>query len=255
MKQLIFDTIVEPIIDKVVEPIIEHTIIVNDNTWYKLGKHLLYCGNNIDEKFINEIKKHQIAFIFADPPYNANVAEWDENFKWNQDYLIDFNCPIAITPGISSIHEFMNITKMTYKWSIACWITNGGARSAIGFGNWIYVAIFSKESIYKGVQDIIKINLDPKDSNITQHKGRKPFGLIKKLIEIFAHGNDDIIVDPFLGSGTTLLAIEDMNHIIECFDGEYYNRICIGAEISKKYCEEIINRWEKLTGLKHERYY
>ncbi len=227
---------------------------MEDKTWYKLGNHLLYCGNNLDDKFIDEIKKHKISFIFADPPYNAKVDIWDYDFKWNQDYLIDFNCPVAITPGTISIYNFMNNTKMPYKWSIACWITNGAARGAMGFGNWIYIAIFSKESIYKNSQDFLKINLDSKDSKITQHKGRKPFGLIKWLIKIFATNKNDIILDPFMGSGTTLLVVEDMNHNIDLTNIKY-NRMCIGAEISKEYCEEIINRWEKLTRQKHERYY
>lgn len=235
--------------------VIVDTSIIENQTWYKLGNHLLYCGNNLDDKFINEIKKHNISFIFADPPYNVNVDEWDHSFKWSQDYLIDFNVPVAITPGTKSIYDFMNITKMPYKWSIACWITNGAARGALGFGNWIYIAIFNKKSIYKNSQDFLKINLDPKDNNITQHKGRKPFGLIKWLINLFAPNTNDIILDPFLGSGTTLLTVENMNRITSGFDGDKYNRICIGAEISKEYCIEIINRWEKVTGRKHERYF
>ena len=64
----------------------------------------------------------------------------------------------------------------------------------------------------------------------------------QKPVELFAnplnfntkHG--DIALDPFLGSGTTLIACEQLD------------RICYGMEISPHYCEVICQRWEKLTG-------
>jgi len=51
----------------------------------------------------------------------------------------------------------------------------------------------------------------------------------------------DLIYDPFLGSGTTLIAAEQLN------------RKCYGIEISPAYCDVIVDRWEKLTGKKAKR--
>ena len=48
-------------------------------------------------------------------------------------------------------------------------------------------------------------------------------------------------LDPFLGSGTTLVACEQLG------------RTCYGMEISPQYCQVIIDRWEKLTGQKAEK--
>jgi hypothetical protein len=48
-------------------------------------------------------------------------------------------------------------------------------------------------------------------------------------------------LDPFLGSGTTLIACEQLG------------RTCYGMEISPQYCQVIIDRWEKLTGQKAEK--
>lgn len=47
-----------------------------------------------------------------------------------------------------------------------------------------------------------------------------------------------LIYDPFLGSGTTLIAAEQLG------------RTCYGMEISPAYCDVIVARWEKLTGKK-----
>jgi DNA modification methylase len=50
-----------------------------------------------------------------------------------------------------------------------------------------------------------------------------------------------IVADPFLGSGTTLVACEQLG------------RTCYGMEISPQYCQVIIDRWERLTGQKAEK--
>jgi DNA modification methylase len=47
-----------------------------------------------------------------------------------------------------------------------------------------------------------------------------------------------IIVDLFLGSGTTLIAAEKTN------------RKCYGMELDPKYCDVIVKRWEDFTGKK-----
>lgn len=46
------------------------------------------------------------------------------------------------------------------------------------------------------------------------------------------------VYDPFLGSGTTLVAAEQLG------------RTCYGMEISPAYCDVIVKRWETLTGQK-----
>jgi DNA modification methylase len=69
-----------------------------------------------------------------------------------------------------------------------------------------------------------------------QHPTQKPVALIAWCIE---QANDpETIHDPFLGSGTTLIAAEQLH------------RKCYGMEISPAYCDVIVKRWETLTGKK-----
>ncbi len=58
----------------------------------------------------------------------------------------------------------------------------------------------------------------------TGHFSQKPFKLIDKLI-VMASKINDVILDPFLGSGTTAYCAKKLN------------RHCIGIEIEEKYCE------------------
>ncbi len=206
------------------------TIEVPEGDWTKLGNHLLFCGDTSKTEFWQSIP--QAAFAFADPPYNADADEWDNDFNWDHDWLIKKAPIVCVTPGISSIQSFFqNNTTMPYSWSMAIWIKNGMTRGNIGFGNWIYAAIFSNDSIYRNAQDFMAVTIKTSQTDVTSHKGRKPLDMIINLIELFTEPGD-IIIDPFLGSGTTLLA------------AEHTGRQCIGGEINQEFCKEIIYRYE-----------
>lgn len=71
------------------------------------------------------------------------------------------------------------------------------------------------------------------------HPTQKPVGLLANILEDFSNEND-IILDCFGGSGSTLIACEQTN------------RQCRMIEIDEHYCDVIIKRWETLTGQKAE---
>lgn len=217
-------------------------IIELGQTW-QLGAHTLYCGDSASKHFQALALQSEASFAFADPPYNAGVDEWDKDFVWDHDYLIDAAPIVGVTPGISEIKNFMRSTRMPYKWSMSYWIDNGMTRGALGFGNWMYVALFSEGSIFRNAQDLARIqdqdmeriSITGGDQDTLKHKGRKPIEMMEHIVDLFTK-QGDIVIDPFLGTGTTLIACEKLE------------RVCIGAEISPEYCESIIRRWEKLTG-------
>ena len=68
----------------------------------------------------------------------------------------------------------------------------------------------------------------------------KPVDLITKAINNSSL-KDNIVLDPFLGSGSTLIAAEKTN------------RKCYGMELDPNYCDVIVKRWEEFTGKKAER--
>ena len=194
--------------------------------WYKVGNQFLYFGSNTDKEFKDKLPKAK--FAFADPPYNVGVDKWDFDYKWNLDYLEDFADVVAVTPGGWNAFNFYKETKMNYIWEMFCWITNGMTHGRCGYANVIKTSIFGKVKP-KISQDFWKINIDISKTEDTKHKGRKPYDFMIHLIDIFTNEND-IIIDVFAGSGTTLLMSEKMN------------RISYNAEIDKQYCIDIIKR-------------
>lgn len=212
----------------------DSSIDVHPGEWWNLGAHTLYCGDTSQPEFYERVPR--VEFAFADPPYGADVAEWDGAFYWAHDWLIEKAPIVAVTPGIVSIFEFARKTTMPYRWSMAAWIDNGMTRGALGFGNWVYMALFSPlDSLHRNAQDFVKVSIVNAEGDATGHKGQKPLALILHLIDLFTE-EGTLVCDPFLGSGTTLLAAEKAK------------RACIGGEQSPEYCSAIIRRWEAMTG-------
>lgn len=140
--------------------------------WYKVGNQYLYCGSNVDKEFTEQLP--YCVFGFADPPYNANVDEWDSNFTWQQDYLQDLADIVAVTPGGWNAYNFYKETNMQYVWEMFCWINNGMTHGKCGFANVIKTSIFSKGKV-KIPQDFWQISIKVNTTEDTRHKGRKPY--------------------------------------------------------------------------------
>jgi site-specific DNA-methyltransferase (adenine-specific) len=79
-----------------------------------------------------------------------------------------------------------------------------------------------------------------KPSRSEDHPTMKPVGLFAYQMAN-STAPQGICYDPFLGSGTTLIAAEQLG------------RKCYGMEISPAYCDVIVKRWENLTGKKAKR--
>jgi 16S rRNA G966 N2-methylase RsmD len=201
---------------------------------FQLGDSILICGDNTSLEVIDYLKPYHFSFCFADPPYGAGIADYDlKPFTWNQDYLTDLADIVAVTPGVMSIKSFMRATSMNYRWSFACYVINGHGGCPTGYRHWYYIAIFSNlKNIFKGAKDHFSITLPPiplGDKQITAQR-QKPAGLLTYLIEVFS-SQDNFVLDPFAGSGATLLICEALN------------RKCVTIEILPEMVEAIIRRF------------
>ena len=75
----------------------------------------------------------------------------------------------------------------------------------------------------------------PRPQRSEAHPTMKPVDLLVRLIENSSRPAD-VVFDPFLGSGSTLIACERTG------------RRCVGIELDPAYCDVIVERWEAFTG-------
>lgn len=83
----------------------------------------------------------------------------------------------------------------------------------------------------------VDIWYEKKPTKSSEHPTMKPLALVAKGIKA-SSTLGEIVIDPFLGSGTTLIASDQIG------------RICYGMELDPQYVQVIIDRWELLTGKK-----
>lgn len=85
---------------------------------------------------------------------------------------------------------------------------------------------------YAGANSIRKGRMD----DLAMHPTVKPVAMVADVIMDSTKRNQ-IILDPFAGSGTTLIASEKVGRIARCI------------ELDPHYCDVIIRRWQEFTGL------
>jgi DNA modification methylase len=76
-----------------------------------------------------------------------------------------------------------------------------------------------------------------KPSRNGDHPTMKPIRLVARAI-VNSSAPADIVLDGFLGSGSTLIASDQTG------------RVCYGTELDPRYCDVIVKRWENMTGKK-----
>jgi len=94
---------------------------------------------------------------------------------------------------------------------------------------------YGKHKFYGNKQQSVWEVDKPVESDL--HPTMKPIELIEKAI-LNSSKREEIVLDLFLGSGSTLIACEKTN------------RICYGMELEPLYVQVIIDRWEAFTGKK-----
>ena len=88
---------------------------------------------------------------------------------------------------------------------------------------------------WAGQTEMVSVWSGGKSGGERLHPTQKPVWVIAKPIEA-SSTMDGLVVDPFLGSGTTLIAAEQLG------------RVCYGIEIEPRYVDVTIERWQTLTG-------
>jgi hypothetical protein len=194
------------------------------------------CGDSTKEKNIKQLLSGKIGdVLFTDPPYDLEDYSWIEHVKnCPKKFIIaaDKQC-IYICNKINNFRHFFVVQK-----NPPTMISNSRpmqGHTLISFfcdGKVDFINTKDQFSTLISKELAKNENIKSKD---TEHKQEKKVGIPETFIKHFTKKRD-LIVDIFLGSGSTLIASEKTS------------RVCYGLELDPKYCDVIIKRWEDFTG-------
>jgi DNA modification methylase len=168
-----------------------------------------------------------VDLVLTDPPYGVGKAAWDASFP---DFWIEpafkLSPRVLCMPGNKSLMKCGAAFGTRYRDCIALYAVNGMTRSPIAFGNFFPV-VAAGDWKWEARPNVIKYTVDT--SETIDHPSPKPAAAIRRLIKLYSKP-DWTIFDPFMGSGTTLVAAKELG------------RSCIGIEIDERYCEVAARR-------------
>ncbi len=194
---------------------------------------------------LKSLPNNSVDLIFTDPPYGLNKTgiKNDNNLDLFYSILPDSHRVLkddAFLITFFSTKFLPDIFKnnpFQYFWNFVLYCPNGRVMSPIGFTKYMSCIVFKKGNpkIIKRCKDIF-IDTPGKmvepDEGFINHPTPKPKTFIKELLIMFSKENN-IILDPFIGSGSTAVACKQLN------------RNYIGFEINPDYCDLAINRLKK----------
>lgn len=160
--------------------------------------------------------------VITDPPYGVNKAEWDSVFpvEWIPESL-RVSRRVACMSGNSALALASGCFGASYQDCVVLWNMNGMTLSKVAFGNWIPV-IIAGEWKWEARPNLLKFVVEASEK--IDHPSPKPLSAMLALLADYSH-DDWTIIDPFCGSGTTLVAARKL--------GRHF----LGFEISPEYCE------------------
>lgn len=238
---------------------------------YQLGNHRLMCGDSTKQEEVAKLMNGEKAdMVFTDPPYlmgfTGNVHA-DGSKSFNSKFGAIKNDKMSREDGDKFILDIFNNIKIFNKGSYYVCFYRLGL-------DYIFRALDKLENQYKALiiwdkgnhtlsnsdymskyEPIIygwfnehlfygdRSNFDIWEIQRTKkndlHPTMKPIELCSKAINNSSK-KENIVLDLFGGSGSTLIASEQLN------------RKCYVMELDPKYVDVIINRWEEFTGRKAE---
>tara|TARA_R100000808_G_scaffold12855_1_gene31746 strand:+ start:519 stop:1814 length:1296 start_codon:yes stop_codon:yes gene_type:complete len=250
--------------DEVPEPPEEPTAAVGD--LWTLGDHRVLCGDATNADDVARLMDGEVpTLMVTDPPYGVEYdPEWREKYdkikrhsvgKVSNDDRSDWTEAWALFSGdvayiwsgdrhLLDIGRQVTDAKFAIR-SLLIWAKQG---FVFGRGHYhpqheacIYAARKGatvswigghKQSTVWEINNLNRMKGGTVDDINTTHSTQKPLECMERPIA----NHEGNVYDPFLGSGTTLIAAERQR------------RRCFGLEIEPKYVDVIVNRWEQYTG-------
>jgi len=238
---------------------------INIGDIFQLGDHLLLCGDSLQQGQVERLLNGKsIDLVLTDPPYGVGYVENKSGFaKISNDTVIandeeqsEDEYAIFTQGWIGSVLPYLNDKNTFYIFNsdkmifalregmrqagvrftqILIWIKNHAVIGRMDYlpqHEFIAYGWFGTHKFHKSKDKSILFYPKPNKSKL--HPTMKPVGLLRRLI-LNSTKVGDAVYDPFGGSGSTLIACEQTK------------RRCLTIEVDPKYCQTIIDRFNKLT--------
>lgn len=255
--------------DDAVPELLEMPISRPGDVW-SLGGHRLLCGDStVTESYDRLLDGEQVDMVFTDPPYNVNYANSAKDKMRGKDRAIlndnlgdgfyDFLLA-ALTPTIAhcrgGIYVAMSSSELDVlqaafraaggKWStFIIWAKNtftlGRADYQRQYEPILYGWPEGSQRHWCGDRDQGDVWNIKKPQKNDLHPTMKPVELVERAIRNSSRPGN-VVLDPFGGSGTTLIAAEKSGRLARLI------------ELDPKYVDVIVRRWQEWTGKQATRY-
>lgn len=241
---------------------------------WQLGDHRLICGDSTDKSQLEALLEgNKPILLVTDPPYGVSYADknkflnsLDKGNCVQKDIINDHKTPeemkIIWTKAFLNLYELTDQSCSYYifgpqggelllllfqsilesNWQLKhmmIWVKNNIVLGRSDY-NYQHEPILygwkEKHNFYGRAGESSIWNID-KPTKSKLHPTMKPVSLISKCI-LNSSKPQDIVIDVFGGSGSTLIACEKLD------------RKCYMMELDQKYCDIIVSRWEKYTNKK-----
>jgi DNA modification methylase len=203
--------------DEVQPADITNTVVSQRGDLWQLGHHLLYCGDALDpEAYENLMRGEQAQMVITDPPYNVAINGHvcgSGDVKHREFLMASGEMDKAefiafLSKAFSNIHTHVAESAIIYS-----------------FMDWRHIWNYPGVNTFKGNSHKL----------LALHPTVKPVSMIADAMRDCSH-RKGLVLDPFSGSGTILLAAERT--------GRYARAI----ELDPVYVDVAIARWQRVTG-------
>jgi DNA modification methylase len=245
-------------------PDISDAVVSRGGDIWCMGKHRLACGDSTNKEVVNALLGSvRPVLMVTDPPYGVNYdPEWRHRAGVNRskrkgkvqnDEKADWREAWALFPGnIAYVwHGALHATTVAESlvsqgFTIRAQIVWAKERLVIGRGDYHW----QHEPCWYAVREKGNWTGDRKQTTLwmisngdqdteTVHGTQKPVECMRRPI-INNSSPGDVVYEPFLGSGTTLIAAETTG------------RTCFAIELDPRYADMAVRRWQAFTGKKAE---
>ena len=229
---------------------------------WELGRHRLMCGDATSKQDVDTLLDGAAPHLMVtDPPYGVEYdAKWrtnaglqktgahgkvsnDDRADWREAWAL-FPGDVAYCwspPGTDQFQHYQSLVAAGF--DIRMQIIWAKSRLVIGRGHYHvqhepcwYAVRDGKTGHWQGSRKESTVwQIDKPMKSETGHSTQKPVECMRKPVMNNSSAND-AVYDPFMGSGTTIIACE-----MEA-------RICFGMELNPEYVDIAVKRWEQFTG-------